>query len=392
MPIEGQDIAHAKTAPGAGASRWLALDVFRALAVLWMIQGHTFTALLGDPELFEAGLRQIYRLLHGLTAPMFLCGAGLAYGIVTFSAPRPAAPGRMLRRALMLFGIGTALQLPAAPLRLILQRRELLAAAIQPAALQLVAACLLLGELLRVAANGRRRFAAAAFALAAAVALLAPWVWNLSLSSRYLLGNWLDGQAGAQFPCLPWLAFFLLGAAISALFGASLWHTRWRMPAIGLFGLALSALCYWRFVAGERLHGLYGAHAFWLASPMFVVFRAGLVLTWLAVLSAASGLIARGFAAWPSLARLIAALARHSLVAYVVHLSVLYGLPPLRGRHGASPHFSLLECSVICALVLFVSVLSVLHWERLRELLVSSVRRLSSPLAPRDAAPRDPLV
>jgi hypothetical protein len=357
-----------------------------------MIQGHTFTALLGSGDIFifQGGLAQIYRVLHGLTAPMFLCGAGLAYGIVTFSAPRPAAPGRLLRRALMLLVIGTVLQLPAAAPFQIVQRYDLLAATLQPAALQLVAACLVVAELLRVLTG--RRFAMAAVLVAAVLALVAPWVWKLSLSSRYLLGSWIDGQTGAQFPCVPWLSFFLLGAAVSAVFGASLWRARWRMPLIGLLGLAASALCYWQFLTGERLNAVYGAHAFWLTSPMFVVFRAGLVLAWLGALSAASPLIARSFAAWPGLARLVAVLSRHSLVAYVVHLSVLYGVPPLRVQHGVTPHFSLTECSLICALVLFVSMLSVLNWERLRELVVICARRLSSPLAPRGAAPRDPLV
>jgi uncharacterized membrane protein len=388
----------ANTEPSAANARWLALDVFRALAVLWMIQGHTFTALLGSGDVFGGAFGQIYRLLHGLTAPMFLCGAGLAYGIVTFGATKPAVPGRLLRRALMLFAIGTILQLPAAPLADIIQRRELLAAVLQPAALQLVAACLVLAELLRT--SDAPRFAAAALVVSFAVALLAPWIWNLSLSSRYLLGSWIDGQTGAQFPLVPWVSFFLIGAAISALFGGSLWRERARMPLIGLLGLGLSALCYWQFLSGHRLHSLYGAHPFWLTSPLFVVFRVGLVLAWLAVLSVASPLLARSFAAWPSLRRLIAALSRHSLVAYVVHLSVLYGLPLLRGPHGTAPHFSLLDSTGICALVLFVSVVSVLNWERLRELVISFARRppatkhapLSSPLAPPGAAPRDPLV
>jgi uncharacterized membrane protein len=354
--------------------RWLALDVFRALAVLWMIQGHTFTALLGSGDPFGGAVGQVYRLLHGLTAPMFLCGAGLAYGIVNFRASKPR---RLLRRALMLFAIGTVLQLPAAPLAEIVQRRELLAAALQPAALQLVAACLVLAELLRT--NNASRFAAAAFLMSVTIALLAPWIWNLSISSRYVLGSWIDGQTGAQFPLVPWLAFFLIGAALSALCGASLWRDRTRMPLIGIAGLALSALCYWQFLTGQRLQGLYGAHAFWLTNPMFVVFRAGLVLAWLAVLSAASPLLARSFAAWPALKRLITALSRHSLVAYVVHLSVLYGLPPLRSTQGKAPDFTLLECTGICALVLLVSVLSTLNWERLRELLASFARRFLVP-------------
>lgn len=385
---------HSVAVTAEPAARWLALDVFRALAVLWMIQGHTFTALLAGAPVFEGGLGRIYRTLHGLTAPMFLCGAGLAYGIVRFGAAKPAAPGRMLRRALMLFAIGTALQMPSAPLSVILQRRDLLAGSLRPAALQVVAACLLLAELLRWATGAklRTRFAAAAALAATLITLTAPWLWNLGLSKQYLFGSWIDGQTGAQFPCVPWVCFFLLGAVISTLFGASLWRERWFMPLLGLLGLGASALCYWQYLAGERLNALYGEHAFWLTSPMFVGFRAGLVLVWLSLLSVCAPLLVRAFAAWPSVARVVSALSRHSLVAYVVHLTVLYGLPPLRVRHGVGPHFTRLECTQICALVLLVSVLSVLSWERLRELVFGGARKLVAVVSARSAAPRDPLV
>lgn len=354
-----------------------------------MIQGHTFTALLGTPDAFG----QLYRLLHGLTAPMFLCGAGLAYGIVNFSASKPIVPGRLLRRALWLLVIGTVLQLPAAGSWSSIWQRELLSPALQPGALQLVAACLGVAELLRAASSARaRRFAGRAALVASSVALVSPWVWGLGLSQRYVLGSWLDGQSGAQFPLTPWLSFFLIGAAISAQWGARLWSEPDRVPRIGAFGFGASALCYALFLSGERLHSVYGEHAFWFTSPMFVVFRAGLVLAWLGVLSRASAAIARGLTLWPGVARAVSALSRHSLVAYVVHLSLLYGLPL---RDGTRSPYSLLECSIACAVVLSVSVLSVLYWERVRAGIERALRVLYALVRPELRAlapPRDPLV
>ena len=98
------------------AERWVALDVFRVSAVLLMIQGHTFTALL-EPAAYQGAWVRWYRLTHGLTAPMFLFGAGLAYGIVTFGsrvsttdADAARARTRIFRRACALIAIGTALQ------------------------------------------------------------------------------------------------------------------------------------------------------------------------------------------------------------------------------------------------------------------------------------------
>jgi surface polysaccharide O-acyltransferase-like enzyme len=367
------------SSPTSSPSRWLALDVFRALAVLWMIQGHTFTALLGDAEAFTGAWWQLYRMLHGLTAPMFLCGAGLAYGIVHFGSSKPVAPGRMLKRVVTLLVLGTILQLPAANLSAIWSDDSLLSSALQPAALQLIAACLALAELLRVLA--RRSFAALAAVLSAGVALSAPWLWQLQLSEQFLLGSWLDGHTGAQFPIAPWLGYFFLGAAISASWGARAWRERWRASLLGCAGLIASALCLALFLSGQRMHALYGQHPFWLTSPMLFGFRAGLVLAWLGALSAASRVIERGVAALPGVGRVISALSRHSLVAYVVHLWLLYGVPQLR-----TLHFSLLECSLICFGVLWLSVLSVLCWERAQLL-----AKLSSRPAPPVAVRRDPL-
>ena len=64
-------------------ARWVALDRLRALAVLFMIQGHVFTALLRRDALSGTVMRWHERL-HGLTAPAFLFGAGLAFGTATY--------------------------------------------------------------------------------------------------------------------------------------------------------------------------------------------------------------------------------------------------------------------------------------------------------------------
>jgi Heparan-alpha-glucosaminide N-acetyltransferase, catalytic len=221
--------------------RWLALDVFRALAVLWMIQGHTFTALLA-PAHYTGAWVQAYSLLHGLTAPMFLVGAGLAYGLVASladtSARSAALRGRLVRRALLLFAIGTALQLPAASPAGILRERELLAGSLRLGALQLIAGCLLACELLR--ALWPRRWALVSGLLCAGLALCSPWIWNARASERALLGTWLDGHAGSLFPLAPWACFFLAAAAFAGLLG------RRRPPAFWLMfgGFALSAGCY----------------------------------------------------------------------------------------------------------------------------------------------------
>ena len=68
---------------GAGSrknDRWRALDLLRLVAVVLMVQGHVFTALL------DRGLRHgpwyiRHSYVHGLTAPIFFFASGLAFGV-----------------------------------------------------------------------------------------------------------------------------------------------------------------------------------------------------------------------------------------------------------------------------------------------------------------------
>jgi uncharacterized membrane protein len=62
--------------------RWLALDLLRFLAVLLMVQGHTFTALIED-AVRALGWYRWHSYVHGYTAPLFMFSAGLAFGVTT---------------------------------------------------------------------------------------------------------------------------------------------------------------------------------------------------------------------------------------------------------------------------------------------------------------------
>lgn len=340
----------------------MALDAFRALAVLWMIQGHTFTALLSPETRYTGVWVQLYSLLHGLTAPMFLVGAGLSYGLVASLCDTPARSavlrGRLLRRALLLFVLGTVLQLPAASPLGILRSRELLAGSLQLGALQLIAFCLAACELLR--ALWPRRWPLAAALLCAALALCAPWIWNARLSAHALLGTWIDGHAGSLFPLAPWACFFLAAAAFTGLLGRRRPSPGWLITC----GLVLSALCYACYRAGFTLRAVYGEHAFWHANPLFLIFRAGLAAAWLGVLCSCEPVLRRVWSAADG-GGMMPLLARHSLVAYVVHLLLLYGTPFSKGLARTGASWDPLETWVAFIWVLGVTLACVWAWPRL---------------------------
>jgi hypothetical protein len=343
----------------AQSARWLALDVLRATAVLLMIQGHTFTALL-EPALLEGAWVQGYTLLHGLTAPMFLIGGGLAYGLVALgdgSAPA-GARRRRLQRGLSLLAIGVSLQLPAASFGEILARADMRAQVLRCGALQLVGTCLLCCELLRALSRSRRAFGWALGALTVALAVGAPFVWNARLSDQFALGSWLDGYAGSLFPLAPWAVFFFLGV-LAWLAG------RRRFAAwAGFGGLALAGSCYAAYARGFTLHALYGEHEFWHSNPLFVGFRAGWVFAWLGLLTGAERAIAWLWRALPALGQGCRLLARRALVAYVAHLLLLYGTPFTTGLARRGARFDVAETLGALAYVFAVTVALVLVWDR----------------------------
>jgi hypothetical protein len=349
-----------------------------------MIQGHTFTALAREDALHGAWLR-LHGVLHGLTAPMFLPGGGLAYGIVSArrrspAAGSPCAPGqasgpragrlrvdgRMLRRAVTLLLVGTLLQLPQAPIATWLEQAGLLARLSAVGPLQLVAVCLLFCEVLHALSRSRGQFL---LMLASATALLsacAPWAWHARLSERLgpPLGMWLDGRTGSQFPLLPWGAFFLVGVLAGYLLPTE--HRAaprfgFRLLAAGVAGACGCAALYWAGLGPPRGAA---AHEFWATSPLYVAFRAALVFAWLGFLIALSPQVSAARRALPRLSELLDVLARQSLVAYVVHLFWLYGSPLTDGLVRLGRCFSLGEALAIFTAVALHTTAVTLVWDR----------------------------
>jgi uncharacterized membrane protein len=341
--------------------RFVALDRLRALAVLLMVQGHTFTALLREGEL-PRGLSQVHALVHGLTAPAFLFGAGLAFGVATYPADPElddarARSGKRFSRYARIFAIGYLLQLPGGSLIAAFQLRgQALAPVLRVGPLQLIALCLSVCQLLTFL-RSRRSHALVCGAIGLLIAGLAPTVCSSTLSSSapLILASWLDDRTGSLFPLFPWGCFAFVGvAAAYPLARASSRAGVWLVV-----GVALTLTTYALYLAGYRLSE---PALFWKASPLNMAFRLGLVLCSLGALHHLPS--ARATA--PSARSSTALLARQSLVAYVTHLLLLYGTPftpSLVRYHGGE--LDLLQTSGVFMLVLTGTVLASYAWSRL---------------------------
>ncbi|MEY4577341.1 MAG: hypothetical protein RL701_2044 [Pseudomonadota bacterium] len=349
--------------------RWLALDILRGLAVLLMIQGHTFTALLRASE-YDGAWSRWHSLVHGLTAPMFLIGGGLAYGFVVMRDSQQ--PGlRLVRRGLMLLALGYLLQFPNASPSAWLRDPVLLAGALRVGPLQLIGACLLICEAVRAVTRTRMQLMATLCVQALVIALSAPVVWKVRASQGALLplGTWFDGYAGSLFPFFPWAVFFLLGVSVS--FGVLLVLENpaamrlERLAALTMLavGVLATSLTYAAFVHGRVLSSWYGEHELWHTSPLYVVFRAGAVLAGLGLLWVMEPWLRQRWRSNGRLETLLSAISRHSLVAYVAHLLVLYGTPFTSGLTHDGPTLSIWQASAVSALLIAFTLGIVLAWQ-----------------------------
>lgn len=306
--------------------RWLALDRLRATAIVLMVQGHTFTALL-DPTEMAGRVARVHALIHGLTAPMFLLGAGLAFGITSY--PRyeeQRADGALfrarMRRCALLLSIGYALQLPgASPLAIFTATDAQRALIARVGPLHLIAVTLCVAQVLMRLFRSAHLHALAVSALGFAILAATPAIWKSGLSARLGpgLGSWLDHHFGSHFSLFPWASFMLLGAGLGGLISAR--GERRRGLWITAAGALLAGGSYALFAL--ELAG-YEPHWFWYTSPVYVAFRLGLVLLLLGALHWRSDRAAGGGAAKPGA---LAVLTRRSLAAYVAHLLLLYGTP-----------------------------------------------------------------
>lgn len=306
------------------SGRILFVDVARAAAVVFMIQGHTLQVLLG-PEYQGGAIFNFWGYLRGLTSCAFLMLAGFSFVVATdryWSDYRSASP--RLRRRLARFGgfllLGYAMRIPIRPVTQIGrvtgdQWQAFTAVDI----LQLVAVMLAALQALVWLAGTRRRLGLWALAGTAAIVLLGPLAWKVGWTSfvPVFFAAYLSSATGSLFPLFPWAAYILFGAALGAWFVA-----RSGQEGTGDASVPFLTMGATLVVAAAILHRLpfspYGAIEFWRISPNLFLAKAGSVL----LVLAAAVRLTRSRSSVP---RVVSILSRESLIIYFVHVCILYG-------------------------------------------------------------------
>jgi uncharacterized membrane protein len=309
--------------PAVHARRVIFIDLGRALAVVFMLYGHTGTALLAPA--YQAGpWFEAWQFQRGLTSSLFLLLGGFAFSIATsrhwVSHIRVSgALVRRLRRFGLFILLGYALHFPVGS---VLDLPGISEARwrgfVMVDVLQLIGLTLIVTQLLVLVSQHRHVFTIAAVTLAGAIIAATPFVWaaDWAASLPVALAAYFSPAVGSIFPIFPWMSMVLLGAAFGQIYArwgaANL--TAYARRALILPGTAMLAASGILRLAADPLFGT-GAGAI---VPSQVLLRVGVCLILLAGIAHLSRRMT-------SLPHVFGAVAQESLLIYFVHLCLVYG-------------------------------------------------------------------
>lgn len=348
----------------SGATRVIFIDLARALAVVFMLYGHTVDALLA-PAYRSGRVFDVWQFQRGLTSCLFLLLSGFAFSIATTRhwashlAASPALLKRVRRFALFIF-LGYAIRFPVPSLFGIAHAtdaewKQLIGVDV----LQLIGVTFLGVQLLVMVSRSRRVFSALAILAALALTMSAPWAWSHDWSRvPEWLASYVTPNQGSLFPLVPWSAFVLAGAALGqfyARWGAT-HHVRYANRVLLIPGVTLVILALW---LTSRQVAFFGntPHSY---VPGNILLRAGVCLVIVGLIAHAS----RGIGQLP---HVFGAVAQESLLIYVLHLGIVYGsvwAPGLLTTFGATR--TPLELLPIVGLLILSMTLAAYGWNWLK--------------------------
>jgi surface polysaccharide O-acyltransferase-like enzyme len=321
------------------------LDLARAGAVLFMIQGHTIHQLL-NPVYEDTPVFQAWLFLRGLTSCMFLLLSGFAFSVASDKywddLKRPSIRlWRRLVRFTFFLGLGYLIHFPMGRFaHLKFADAERWQSFLQVDVLQVVAVSLILLQALSTLLATRRQFAMASAATGGLIVLATPFFWSRSWAGDVplWLASYLSSETGSNFPLFSWGAFLFLGAALGMAYtqrraGRALDRT--SVAFAGLGGILTVA----GLVAFHLPINPFDVIDPWRAGPAIFTIRLGCVLLLLSGFVYVGRFIER-------LPQYVNALSQESLTIYVVHVAALYGslwapgLGELLGRQGLLSTFA----------------------------------------------------
>ena len=321
MSTDSASRPRAETGKSSPRPRLAYIDWARGIAVLAMIEAHTFDAWTRPADRFSEWFRAA-TILGGFAAPMFLWLAGVslalsAAAVARREGSRRAAVEATCRRGLEIFILAFLFRVQA----------FVASPGSHPITLFRVDVLNIMGPAIAAAGvvwgvnkttAGR---AISCGAIAAAFALLTPIVRaSDALNVLPIWVQWYIRPAGeyTTFTGFPWAGFVFAGVASGALIAAAREAAAARLQAAcAIVGGGLVALGFYT----ATLPSIYGHSSFWSSSPTYFAIRVGTLMIALAALYAIARVADRFGIALVPLTRL----GRSSLFVYWIHVELVYG-------------------------------------------------------------------
>ncbi|HEU5401380.1 MAG TPA: heparan-alpha-glucosaminide N-acetyltransferase domain-containing protein [Terriglobales bacterium] len=359
------------------SGRILAIDLARIFAILFMIQGHTLHVLLA-PAYRQGRFFDLWLYLRGLTAPVFLSLAGCSFFVVTMRmlAKSPSDMSnkvfKRIRRFTSFVCLGYLMHMPARSFwDLQYVDNAGLQSWYQVDVLQCIGVTLIAMQLLSLVARTPQRYAIACIAIGAAIVLSTPLAW--SANWNHLPGfasAYLNGNSGSLFPLFPWAGYVFIGSSLGYLFVTQPSSATIRVSLV----VAVIAL-----FAGNVLQrmpwSLYGQIDYWKTSPNLFLIRWGAICLVVTAISAALR--------WFPIRSLPLAqrLASESLIAYIVHIAILYGTSWTIGlRQTMGESLNPLQTTMFIILMIVVSCAIAIGWNISKQKIPPLARAVFDPI------------
>jgi len=355
--------------PGPEKPRVLFIDLFRTVIIILMLEGHVVRQFLAA-GLRTADLFFLHEILHGITAPAFLFGAGLTFVISShrkWTEYHRWGPEleRRLRRIIMIFLLGIFLHLPFFSFRKTLLEatpRDLLVL-FQSDVLTCISVGLLALHVLLLFFRREDRFQVVVIISLIVTVLVTPVVWEIDFLdyTPVLFAQLSNSLHGSPFPLFPFLGYLFAGVAVSRRFvvAAEKGTVPRFMKHLAIGGVVASGI---GILSAVIPFSIYRSFNFWYTSPSYFLIRLGALF----VATAGVWRVGRALPAWFGA---VLVLGKESLLVYILHLLILYGsvLNATESLAGYLPtELGLAECLAVFAGLTVVMFFCARWWNRLK--------------------------
>ena len=303
----------------------------RALAVVLMLQGHTFHALLA-PEFrsMDSFVYSFWHSVRGYTAPIFMFTAGTVFSYLLYkSGPINLSNSRVkkgLIRASILLLIAYFLRFPTfkvSQLGNISERQWNIFYSVDVLhliAVGLVSIILISSITQRIKLNTLFTFGAVAIVVFGLSFYVNALNWHAFLPD--FLAAYFTKNNGSLFPLFPWIGYIFAGAAFGFYLSNSFTLEKKKITRIVLLASILLFAC--SFLFRFLNYYVFDAGISWINSFSLSLWRLAIVL----MLNSFAIYLFRKLDKLP---KIVSLYGKHSLLIYIIHLIAIYGSAVVAG-------------------------------------------------------------